>query len=165
VRKAVRLLLVDCKIENYTSLREEKAMEQKNQSKAAGVGDLSGSTASAMNRGKEALGTAASEAMDAGKAELKSLQSEMSDLKDTVAKFIDRAGNETAKSAREIAGHVSATAGDLAERGANVASAATDQAKTFAAELENMARRNPLGTLAGVLLAGVLIGMMGRRSS
>jgi ElaB/YqjD/DUF883 family membrane-anchored ribosome-binding protein len=142
-------------------------MEQKTQgsSKAAGLSDLAGSAASAVNRGKEAVGTAASEAMDAGKDELKSLQRDMSDLKDTVAKFIERAGNETAKSAREIAGQVGATASGLAEKGANAASAATDQAKTFATEFENMARRNPLGVFAGVLLAGVLIGMMGRRGS
>jgi ElaB/YqjD/DUF883 family membrane-anchored ribosome-binding protein len=153
------------KTQNYASLQKENAMEQKTQGLSKAPGDLSGSAASAVNRGKEAFGTAASEAMDAGKAELKSLQSELSNLKDTVAKLIDRAGNETAKSAREIAGHVGATASDLAERGANVASAATDQAKTFAAEFESMARRNPLGTLAGMLLVGVLIGMMGRRSS
>ena len=137
-------------------------MDQKTQgsSKNAGVGDLSESAVSAMNRGS----TAASDAMDAGKAELKSLQKDMSDLKATVAKFIERAGNETAKSAREIAGQVGATTSDLVERGSNAASVATDQAKTFAAEFENMARRNPLGTFAGVLLVGVLIGIMGRRN-
>ena len=31
-------------------------------------------------------------------------------------------------------------------------------------ELETMARRNPLGTLAGAVAIGVLIGIMGRRS-
>jgi ElaB/YqjD/DUF883 family membrane-anchored ribosome-binding protein len=39
---------------------------------------------------------------------------------------------------------------------------ATEQAKTFAAELEGMARRNPLGTIAGAVLVGVVIGMMSR---
>jgi ElaB/YqjD/DUF883 family membrane-anchored ribosome-binding protein len=167
IRAKSRLCWWTGKAENNTSLQKEKAMEQKTQasSKTAGLSDLSGSAANAMNRGKEALGAAASEAMDAGKAELKSLQSDMNDLKETVAKFIDRAGNETAKSAREIAGHVSATATDLAEKGANAASAATDQAKTFVTEFENMARRNPLGVFVGVLMAGVVIGMMGRRSS
>jgi ElaB/YqjD/DUF883 family membrane-anchored ribosome-binding protein len=43
-------------------------------------------------------------------------------------------------------------------------SSAGDQAKTFASELETMARRNPLGTLAGAVAIGVLIGIMGRRS-
>jgi hypothetical protein len=45
-----------------------------------------------------------------------------------------------------------------------VASAASEQAKSFATELENMARRNPLGALAGAVLIGVFIGVMGRRS-
>jgi hypothetical protein len=35
-------------------------------------------------------------------------------------------------------------------------------AKTLASELEGMARRNPLGTIAGALLVGVIIGMMSR---
>jgi hypothetical protein len=41
--------------------------------------------------------------------------------------------------------HVSSMAGDLAEKGSNAASAATNQARTFATEFENIARRNPLG--------------------
>jgi ElaB/YqjD/DUF883 family membrane-anchored ribosome-binding protein len=87
----------------------------------------------------------------------------LNDLKETVAKLISRASNETAKSAREIAGQVSTAASDMAERGANVASVATEQTKSFATELENVARRNPLGALAGAVVVGVLIGMMGRR--
>jgi ElaB/YqjD/DUF883 family membrane-anchored ribosome-binding protein len=123
-----------------------------------------GSVAGSINRGKEAVGAVASEAMDAGGAGLKALQSDLNDLKDTVTKFITQAGNETAKSARQIAGQVGTAASDLVERGSNVASAATDQAKGFATELESMARRNPLGAIAGALVVGVLIGMMGRRS-
>jgi ElaB/YqjD/DUF883 family membrane-anchored ribosome-binding protein len=119
---------------------------------------------SEVNRGKEAIGDAASEAMETGRAELTALQRDISDLKETMTKFIDRSGNEAARSARAVAGQVGAAASDNAQRGANVASVATDQAKTFASELENMARRNPIGTLAGVLAVGVLIGMMGRRS-
>jgi ElaB/YqjD/DUF883 family membrane-anchored ribosome-binding protein len=83
-------------------------------------------------------------------------------------KFISQAGNEAAKSAREItsnvAGQVGGVAGDMADKGANIASATTQQAKTFAAELEAMARRNPLGAIAGAVMIGVLIGMMGRRN-
>jgi ElaB/YqjD/DUF883 family membrane-anchored ribosome-binding protein len=117
-----------------------------------------------MSRAKEAVSTAASEAMDAGAADLKTLQSDLSDLKDTVAKFVARASNETAKSAREIAAQVSTAANDIADKGASAASAATDNAKTFATEIESMARRNPLGAIAGAVVVGVLIGMMGRRS-
>lgn len=122
------------------------------------------SLASSITRGKEASSTAASDALDAGGADLKALQRDLSELKETLAKIIARAGDETAKSAREIAGQVTTAAGDLAERGANVASVATEQAKSLATELENIARRNPLGALAGAVVVGILIGRMGRRS-
>jgi ElaB/YqjD/DUF883 family membrane-anchored ribosome-binding protein len=122
------------------------------------------SVASSISRGKEAVSAAASDAMGTAGSDLKALQSDLSDLKETVAKLVSRAGDEAAKSAREIAGQVSAAASDLAEKGANVASVATDEAKTLVTELENIARRNPLGALAGALVVGVLIGMMGRRS-
>ena len=118
------------------------------------------SVASSISR---AAGTAASDAMETAGADLKALQSELSDLKVTVAKLASRASDEAAKSAREIAGQISTAASDLAEKGANVASVATDQAKTLVTELENIARRNPLGALAGAMVVGVLIGMMGRR--
>ena len=45
-----------------------------------------------------------------------------------------------------------------------MASTATDQAKTFASEVESMARRNPIGAMAGAVMVGILIGMLGRRS-
>jgi ElaB/YqjD/DUF883 family membrane-anchored ribosome-binding protein len=122
------------------------------------------SVASSINRAKEAAGAAATDATDAGSDALKALQSDLSDLKETVAKLVSRAGHETAKSAREITGQVSTAASDIVGKGVNVASAATDQAKTMAMELESMARRNPLGALAGAVVVGVLIGMMGRRS-
>jgi ElaB/YqjD/DUF883 family membrane-anchored ribosome-binding protein len=121
------------------------------------------SIASSINHGKEAVTAAASEAVDAGGAALKALQSDLSDLKEAVEKLISRASNETAKSAREAAGQVSTAASDIAERGAYVASAATDQVKTLVTELENVTRRNPLGALAGAAVVGILIGMMGRR--
>ena len=63
-----------------------------------------------------------------------------------------------------MASDVGDVASDLADKGANIASVTTHQAKTFAAELENMARRNPLGAIAGAVMVGVLIGMMGRRN-
>lgn len=122
------------------------------------------SAASSISRGKEAVSEAVSDAMDTAGADLKALQSDLSDLKTTVAKLVSRAGVESAKSAREIAGQVSTAASDLAEKGVNVASVATDEAKTLATELENIARRNPLGALAGAAVVGVLIGMMWRRN-
>jgi ElaB/YqjD/DUF883 family membrane-anchored ribosome-binding protein len=126
--------------------------------------NLRESVASSVSRGKDAVTAAASDAMDAAGVDFKSLQNDLSDLKETVAKLVSRAGGEAAKSAREIAGQVSTAASDLAEKGANVASVATDQAKNLVTEVENIARRNPLGALAGAVVVGVLIGMMGRRS-
>jgi ElaB/YqjD/DUF883 family membrane-anchored ribosome-binding protein len=127
-----------------------------------------GSIANSMRRGKEAVGAAAAEAMESGGIDLKALQDDLNNLKDTVTKFISRTGNEAAKSAREIttniAGQVGSVASDIADKGANMATVATNQAKAFGTELENMARRNPLGAIAGAVIVGVLIGMMGRRS-
>jgi len=127
-----------------------------------------GSIANSMSRGKEAVGVAAAEAMESGGIDLKALQDDLNNLKDTVTKFISRTGNEAAKSAREIttniAGQVGSVASDIADKGANMATVATNQAKVFGTELENMARRNPLGAIAGAVIVGVLIGMMGRRS-
>jgi ElaB/YqjD/DUF883 family membrane-anchored ribosome-binding protein len=51
---------------------------------------------------------------------------------------------------------------DVANRASDIASAASEQAKTFASELERMGRANPLGTIAGALLVGVVIGLLGR---
>ena len=76
-----------------------------------------------------------------------------------------RAG-DAAKVIRDIgetvAAQVGTTAGGLADKGSELAGSAKAQVKTFASELEAMARRNPLGTIAGALLVGVVIGMMSR---
>ena len=76
-----------------------------------------------------------------------------------------RAG-DAAKVIRDIgetvAAQVGTTTSGLADKGSELASSAKAQVKTFASELEAMARRNPLGTIAGALLVGVVIGMMSR---
>jgi ElaB/YqjD/DUF883 family membrane-anchored ribosome-binding protein len=50
-------------------------------------------------------------------------------------------------------------AGDTASE---MAGMATQQVKTFASGLEAMAKRNPLGTIAGAVVVGVLIGLLAR---
>ncbi len=132
------------------------------------AGGSSSSISDSVARGKEAIGAVADEAMSSAGSDLQSLRNDLNSLKDTVAKFASQAGSEAAKSAREVtsnvAGQVGGAASDLAGKGAEMASAATDQAKSFVSELENMARRNPLGAIAGAVVVGVLIGLMGRRS-
>ena len=56
-------------------------------------------------------------------------------------------------------------ADQIGSTASGIANAASDQAKTFASELERMGRNNPLGALAGALVVGVVIGMIGRGRS
>jgi ElaB/YqjD/DUF883 family membrane-anchored ribosome-binding protein len=138
------------------------------------------SVSESLNRGKDAIGAAAGEAMTAAASDLQAIRNDLNSLKDTLAKFIVQAGSEAARSARDasssvadqVAGKVKGAVGDtvedvaggLADKGVEFASTAGEQAKSFAAELEAMARRNPLGALAGALAIGFLIGVWGRRS-
>jgi ElaB/YqjD/DUF883 family membrane-anchored ribosome-binding protein len=90
-----------------------------------------------------------------------SLQDNLQDSGDVPS----RAG-EAAKTIRDIgetvAAQVGTAASGLADKSSEFATSAKVQAKTFASELEAMARRNPLGTIAGALLVGIVIGMMSR---
>jgi ElaB/YqjD/DUF883 family membrane-anchored ribosome-binding protein len=126
------------------------------------------SVGDALSRGRDALGDAASDAARSTGSDLEAIQNDLNSLKETLSRFVSQAGTQAVKSARDatsnLAGQVGDVAGDLADRGSKLVSTAGDQAKTFASELETMARRNPLGTLAGAVAIGVLIGIMGRRS-
>jgi ElaB/YqjD/DUF883 family membrane-anchored ribosome-binding protein len=85
------------------------------------------------------------------RSDLQAIRDDLNSLKDTLSRFMSQASDEALKSARQVtsnvAGQVSDVASDLANRGGQLASSAGDQAKTFANELEGMARRNPLGAL------------------
>jgi ElaB/YqjD/DUF883 family membrane-anchored ribosome-binding protein len=138
------------------------------------------SVSESLNRGKDAIGAAAGEAMTAAASDLQAIRNDLNSLKDTLARFMVRAGGEAARSARDVSssvagqvagkvkdavgGTVEDVAGGLADKGVEFASTAGEQAKSLAAELEAMARRNPLGALAGALAIGFLIGVWGRRS-
>ncbi len=65
------------------------------------------------------------------------------------------------------------TVGDAVDRGqapvnqataaaSNMAKSASQQVTTFVSELEAMTKRSPLRTLAGAVIAGVLIGVLAR---
>jgi ElaB/YqjD/DUF883 family membrane-anchored ribosome-binding protein len=138
------------------------------------------SVSESLNRGKDAIGAAAGEAMTAAASDLQAIRNDLNSLKDTLARFMVQAGSEAARSARDVSssvagqvagkvkdavgGTVEDVAGGLADKGVEFASTAGGQAKSLAAELEAMARRNPLGALAGALAIGFLIGVWGRRS-
>jgi ElaB/YqjD/DUF883 family membrane-anchored ribosome-binding protein len=97
---------------------------------------------------------------------LSQLSRDVASLKDTFALLFSQAGGEATRKMRNmgeaVASQVSDTASGVADTGSDLASSAKQHATTFASELEAMARRNPLGTIAGTLLLGVIVGMMSR---
>jgi ElaB/YqjD/DUF883 family membrane-anchored ribosome-binding protein len=131
-------------------------------------GEHGASIADAANHGKDALAADAANAKKAGEADLSALKDDLNKLRETIAELISNATRDATKSAREmttnVADQVSGVAADFAEKGSQVASTATGQARTFAAEIESLARRNPFGAIAGAVFVGILIGMLGRRS-
>jgi ElaB/YqjD/DUF883 family membrane-anchored ribosome-binding protein len=162
-------------IERTHSTSEGTKMDQKSsrpEGQSFGTGQYkdpkANSVSDSLNRGKDAVVAAANDAADSSGADLQAIRNDLNSLKDTLSRFMSQASNEAVKTARQVtsnvAGQVGDVAGDLADRGSQYASSASDQAKTFATELESMARRNPLGALAGAMAIGVLIGVMGRRS-
>jgi ElaB/YqjD/DUF883 family membrane-anchored ribosome-binding protein len=81
-----------------------------------------------------------------------------------------------AETARGAADSVRTAVGDLKERGQQAVSQASDaatemaqsasqQVTTIASELIKMTRNNPLGSLAGAALAGIVIGLFLRSGS
>jgi ElaB/YqjD/DUF883 family membrane-anchored ribosome-binding protein len=101
--------------------------------------------------------------------DMNKLRREMASLKDNVARLASQLGDEAVKAARNVSQAVSSQVGGAASGvvgvGSELASSAKQHAKTFASELEGMARRNPLGTIAGALVVGIVIGMMSRGRS
>lgn len=120
------------------------------------------SGAEALARGKEAASAAGVEAASAGASAVESLRSEIKTIQELVTRLAAQSGHDAASVAAAAAERVGEVAGDLARSGANAAAAATDRAKSFGGELEGMARRNPMGVIAGAVVIGVLIGVFGR---
>jgi ElaB/YqjD/DUF883 family membrane-anchored ribosome-binding protein len=88
-------------------------------------------------------------------ADFSKLKEEVANLKDLVSKSLANVGSEAWKTARDVGETVGYAA-------SGVANAASTQAKSVAWEVELVVRRNPLGALAGALVAGILIGLLGR---
>jgi ElaB/YqjD/DUF883 family membrane-anchored ribosome-binding protein len=101
-----------------------------------------------------------SQAGETGEA---SLRAELDALKAQFANLVSRAGSDAMKAGSDAMKTAQQATSDVADKASDIASAATAQVKTFASELERMGRNNPLGALAGALLVGVVIGLIGRR--
>ena len=106
------------------------------------------------------------ESEEAERIGLSELRQDMASLKSTLSRFASQAGDDAAKTVRgagqSLAAQVGSAASGVADMSSDLASSAKEHAKTFASELEGMAKRNPLGTLAGALVVGVVIGLMSR---
>ena len=126
------------------------------------------SVGEALNRGRDAIGGVAADAMADAASDLQAIRNDLDNLKNTLARFVAQAREETVKSARDVSSTVADqfgdAANDLAGKGSAFAAAAGEQAKTLAGEIEAFARRNPLGALAGAVAVGFVIGLWGRRS-
>ena len=109
------------------------------------------------------------ESEEAERIGLSELRQDMASLKSTLSRFASQAGDDAAKTVRgasqSLASQVGGAASGVADMGSDLATTAKEHAKTFASVLEAMARRNPLGTIAGALLVGVIIGMISRGRS
>jgi ElaB/YqjD/DUF883 family membrane-anchored ribosome-binding protein len=100
---------------------------------------------------------------------LSELRQDMASLKSTLSRYASQASDDAAKTVRgageTLAAQVGSAASGVADMSSDLATSAKEHAKTFASELEGMAKRNPLGTLAGALVVGVVIGLMSRGRS
>jgi ElaB/YqjD/DUF883 family membrane-anchored ribosome-binding protein len=98
--------------------------------------------------------------------DVSSLRADMTKMHETFSNFVSETSGHAARTARSVgqavASQVGSTASGLANTGAEMASSATEQLKTFATELEGIARKNPLGALAEALAVGVVIGLIVR---
>jgi len=124
--------------------------------------DLSGSSVASAGNKESGVGAVPDRLTE----DVSSLRADINKMHDILSKFVSEAGGQAARTARNVghtvASQVSTTAGGLATSSAEVASSATEQLKTFATELEGIARKNPLGALAGALAVGIVIGLIVR---
>ena len=98
--------------------------------------------------------------------DVSSLRQDMAKMHDILTRFTSEAGGQAARTVRNVshtvASQVGSTATGIASTSADMAATATQQFKTFTNELEGIARKNPLGALAGALVIGVVIGLIAR---
>jgi ElaB/YqjD/DUF883 family membrane-anchored ribosome-binding protein len=129
------------------------------QTKLATDGRRGGSLAESLNRSKQALGGAATDALEAAATDLESLREDLKGLKETLTTFMSEAGNEAAKSTRDVSAALKAEGADMV---ADVAANVAQRGKGLMSDFEAMARRNPFGTLAGALVIGIVLASWGR---
>jgi ElaB/YqjD/DUF883 family membrane-anchored ribosome-binding protein len=120
----------------------------------------------ALDRGRTKIAESATAAGDDLAGDMKNLRADLAKVQETLVKFASEVGSHSSRTmgdvSQAVAGQVGSAASGIADASAEIAASATAQAKTFASELEIMARRNPLGTLAGTLAVGMVLGFISR---
>jgi ElaB/YqjD/DUF883 family membrane-anchored ribosome-binding protein len=100
-------------------------------------------------------------------ADMARLQAELASLRLTVASLMAEVKGGAAKTLRAAGDLVSHKVGAVghaaAEKTSSVTATTAERAHGLISELEIWARRRPLSAIAGAMLAGVIIGMLGHR--
>ena len=133
------------------------------------INELRDKVLDAVDWGRSGISDSGAAAKDALAEDMKRLQADLVTIKETLGKLMSESSGEVSKAARKVGvavgSHAGAAVSSFAEAGADMATSATEQAKTFASELETMALKQPLAALAGALVVGVLIGLIPRGRS
>jgi ElaB/YqjD/DUF883 family membrane-anchored ribosome-binding protein len=123
------------------------------------VDTLKSDVGNALERGRSGIADSAQSAGTDLASDVGKLRADIASIQQTMSKFMSQAGGEASRTVQSVGSAVASQIGGVAS---DMASATTAQAKTFASELEIMARKNPLATIGVTLLAGVIIGMITR---
>jgi ElaB/YqjD/DUF883 family membrane-anchored ribosome-binding protein len=132
---------------------------QDNFGRSSELNSMKDTVGNTLDRGKSDFSNSMDSARSSIGDDLATLKSDLKRLQETFTKFASEAGGTAAGTVRDVGGAMASRIGAAA---GEMTGQATDQVKTFASELEGIARRNPLGTLAATLGIGIVIGMMGR---
>jgi hypothetical protein len=83
----------------------------------------------------------------------------------TISKLASE-GSEALRAASDaVTSQVGAATSVAMEKGSELATTASRHLQTYADELASFTRRRPIGALAGAVIFGILLGLMGRRRS
>jgi ElaB/YqjD/DUF883 family membrane-anchored ribosome-binding protein len=150
-----------------TNAHEQSRQTRRRHKPASAKSTVSSTASEAVNAAtdaaSEAYDTAKSkveETVERGKAIVSEATATASDTADTVSDAASAAYDTVKRKVEETAERGNAMVSEATAAASDAVETASQQIKTFASELETMTRRNPLGTLAGAVIVGVLIGMM-----
>jgi hypothetical protein len=126
------------------------------------AGEFTDKVADALSWGKSGISDSASAAKDSLQEDVANLRKDFASVAETLSRFISESTYEAGKTARRVGDAVGTAAADLGDTGVQMAGTAKESVITFASELEGMARRQPIGALAGAFVFGIVVGIVTR---